>query len=206
VIAALVGNDAVSGRATIVPVNANGTLGTPVDDGAGHTRSSLVNVGNALALVNWATANNCSVDIVDLAVTAHAGATGWGTNGLCMQPTLGYSPGRSDALLVRHDMTDNDLNHVIATRAGSAYTVPGESRLQSPANEARIAGVSDGYWAAYETAGQLEAVHVDFAGAKGTLVPLGPLTMAAAHDVFVKGGEAYAIWVQDGLELAHLCP
>src|SRR4029079_10119236 len=87
-IAAIVGNDSVSGRATIVPVTADRTLGTAVDDGVGHSRSSLVNVGNALALVNWSTANNCSVDTVDLAVTAHAGATGWGTNGLCMQPIL----------------------------------------------------------------------------------------------------------------------
>jgi hypothetical protein len=95
---------------------------------------------------------------------------------------------------------------VIATRSGTTYTIPGESRLQSPANEPRIVGVADGYWVTYETGGQLEAVHVDITGAKGTLVPLGPLATATAHDVVVKDGEAYAIWLQDGLELAHLCP
>jgi hypothetical protein len=119
---------------------------------------------------------------------------------------LGYSPGRTDALLVRHDVTDNDLNHVIATRSGATYTIPGEGRLQSPANEPRIAGVAAGYWVTYETNGQLEAVHVDTTGAKGTLVALGPLAAATAQDVVLKDGEAYAIWVQDGLELAHLCP
>jgi hypothetical protein len=66
--------------------------------------------------------------------------------------------------------------------------------------------VADGYWVTYETGGQLEAVHIDITGAKGTLVPLGPLATATAHDVVVKDGEAYAIWLQDGLELAHLCP
>jgi hypothetical protein len=49
-------------------------------------------------------------------------------------------------------------------------------------------------------------VHVDVTGAKGTLAALGPLSAAAADDVVVKDGAAYAIWVQDGLELAHRCP
>jgi hypothetical protein len=206
VIAAVTGNDMMTNRAQIIPVLADGTLGTPVDDGTAHTHSSLVNVGDALAIVNDAPATKCIVTTIGLGVTAHGTETGWGTSGDCSQPMLGYSPGRLDALLVRHDISDNDLNHVIATRSGTTYTIPGESRLQSPANEPRIVGVADGYWVTYETGGQLEAVHVDITGAKGTLVPLGPLTTATAHDVIVKDGEAYAIWLQDGLELAHLCP
>jgi hypothetical protein len=205
VIAAVTGNDTMTNRAAIVPVNADGMLGTPVDDGAIHTRSSLVNIGDALAIVNAGAATKCGVETIGFAITAHGAQTGWGTAGDCSQPLLGYSPGRLDALLVRHDVSDNDLNHVIATRAGATYTIPGESRLQSPANEPRIAGVADGYWVTYETNGQLAAVHVDVTGAKGTLVPLGPLSAATAQDVVVTNGEAYAIWVQDGLELAHLC-
>jgi hypothetical protein len=165
-----------------------------------------VNVGDALAIVNDAPAAKCTIETVDLAVTGHGSELGWGTAGDCSQPMLGYSPGRTDALLVRHDVSDNDLNHVIAARSGASYTVPGESRLQSPAYEPRIAGVAAGYWVTYETNGQLEAVHVDVTGAKGTRVALGPLTSATAQDVVVEDGEAYAIWVQDGLELAHLCP
>jgi hypothetical protein len=206
VIAAVAGNDAMTNRAQIVPVHADGTLGTPVDDGALRTRSSLVHVGSVLAIVNEIPTSRCAVQTIDLAVTAHGMQTGWGTDGDCSQPILGYSPGRSDALLVRHDVSDGDLNHVIATRAGATYTVPGESRLRNPANEPRIAGVADGYWVTYETGGALEAVFVDVTGAKGTLVPLGPLAVATSHDVVVKDGEAYALWLQDGLELAHLCP
>jgi hypothetical protein len=206
VVAAVAGNDANTNRAVIVPVNADGTLGTPVDDGAVHARSSLVNVGDALAIVNEATSTNCSVQTIDLGITAPGAATLWGAAGDCSQPLLGYSPGRSDALLVRHDVTDGDLNHVIATRAGATYTIPGESRLKNPANEPRITGVADGYWVTYETGGQLEAVHVDVGGVKGTVVPLGPLAVTTSHDVVTLNGEAYAIWVQDGLELAHLCP
>jgi hypothetical protein len=206
VIAAVAGNDAMTNRAAIIPVNADGTLGTPIDDGVVHTHSSLVNIGDALAVVNDAPATKCTVQTIDLAVTAHGAQTGWGTSGDCSQPMLGLSPGRTDALLVRHDISDNDLNHVIATRSGATYTIPGESRLQSPANEPRIAGVAAGYWVTYETSGQLEAVLVDFTGVKGTPVALGPLSAATAQDVVVEDGEAYAIWVQDGLELAHLCP
>jgi hypothetical protein len=119
---------------------------------------------------------------------------------------LGYSPGRSDALLVRHDLVDGDINHVIATRSGMNYTIPGESRLRNPANEGRPVGVADGYWVSYETSGTLEAVHLDLAATKGTPVALGPLGEPTAQGTVVKDGEAYAIWLQDGLELAHLCP
>lgn len=205
-VAAVAGNDAMTSRAEVVPVNADGTLGTPVDAGPVRTAMSLVPIGDVLAIVNQATANNCNIQTLDLAVTAHGAASGWGTNGQCQQPMLGYSPGRADALLVRHDMTDGDLNHVIATRAGATFSTPVESRLRNPANEPRIAGVADGYWVTYETAGQLEAVHVDVTGTTGTPVALGPLSEITAHDVVVAGGEAYAIWLQDGLELAHLCP
>jgi hypothetical protein len=205
-IAAVTGNDTVTNRAEILPVNADGTLGTPIDSGNTNVESSIVNVGNRLAVIDIPPANNCEIKTVDLAVTSRTTTVGWGTAGQCTQGLLGYSPGRSDALLVRHDLTDGDVNHVIATRSGMNYTIPGESRLRNPANEPRPVGVADGYWVSYETGGTLEAVHVDFAGMTGTPVVLGPLASPFAHATVVHENEPYAVWVQDGLELAHLCP
>ena len=86
VIAAVAGNDMTTNRAAIVPVNADGTLGTPVDDGAVHTHSSLVNIGDALAIVNDAPTTKCTVETIGLAITAHGAQTGWGTAGDCSQP------------------------------------------------------------------------------------------------------------------------
>lgn len=205
-IGAVAGNSMLTGQGAIVPVLGDGTLGTPIAIAATYGAASLVNVGDRIAFVGATTANNCAVSTVDLAVTARATATGWGTAAQCSQAILAYSPGRSDALLVRHDAVDGDLNHVIATRNGTGYTIPGEKRLRNPGNEARPIGVADGYWVSYETGGTLEAAHVDFTGVVGTVVPLGPLGATTAHGTLVEGGEPYVVWLQDGLELAHLCP
>jgi len=205
-IAAVTGNDAITVRAEILPVNRDGTLGTPVDSGNVNTLSTIANAGDRLDIVDIPPTNACEIKTADLAVTSRTSTVGWGTVGQCTEGTVAVSPGRSDALLVRHDLTDADLNHVIATRAGLSYTIPGEMRLRNPGDEPRPAGVADGYWVSYETGGMLEAAHVDFAGAVGTPVVLGPLVDATAHDTVVLAGEPYVIWVQDGLELAHLCP
>ena len=205
-IAAVAGNDATTNRAEILPVNRDGTIGTPVDSGNVNTLSTITNVGTRLAIVDIPPTNTCEIKTADLAVASRTTTVSWGTAGQCTEGTVAYSPGRSDALLVRHDLTDADLNHVIATASGQNYTIPGEMRLRNPGNEPRPVGVADGYWVSYETGGTLEAAHVDFAGVVATPVVLGPLADATAHGTVVFGGEAYAIWVQDGLELAHLCP
>ena len=83
--------------------------------------------------------------------------------------------------------------------------MPGESKLGSLANEARGVGVDDGYWVLFETTGMLDAIHVDFAGAKGIPIVLGPVPSATGHDLVLFGGEPYAIWLGDGLELARIC-
>jgi hypothetical protein len=203
---AIVGNSTATTRSEIAGVNGDGSVATSVDSGNINALSTIVNVGNRLAVVDIPPASNCEAKTADLAVTSRTTTVGWGTNGQCSQGTLVYSPGRADALLVRHDAVDNDLNHAIATRSGMNYAIGPEMRLRTPASEPRGVGVADGYWVAYETAGTLEAAHVDFAGTVGTVVPLGPVATATGHDVVIENGEPYAVWLANGLELAHLCP
>jgi len=191
----------------IYGIAADGSLSPPLALASANpiAESSLTNVGDRIAIVNASSVNNCFVRTIDLGIQSASATTGWGTANECTQPQLGYAPGRSDALLIRHDLTDGDLNHVVGTRNGVTYTIPGESRLRNPGNEPRPVGVADGYWVSYETGGTLEAAHVDFAGVVGTVAMLGPLADPTAHGTVVVAGEAYALWVQDGFELARLC-
>ena len=205
-IAAVSGNDMGTNRAELLAVHNDGTVSPPFDNGNVNTLTTIANVGDRLAIVDIPPTNTCEVKTADLAVTSRTLAVNWGTAGQCTEGTLAYSPGRSDALLVRHDLTDGDLNHVIATRSGLNYTIPGENLIKKPSDQPRPVGVADGYWVSYETAGTLEAVHVSFAGIIGTPVALGALADPTAHETVIHGTDAYAIWVQDGLELARLCP
>ena len=206
VIAAVTGNDLITNRAAILPVNADGTLGTEVDSGNVNNRSMIVNAGTRFTIVDNPPVNTCEIKTADLAVTSRTTTVAWGTTGQCTQPVIAYSPGRADALLVRHDLTDNDLNHTIATRSGQNYATAPENRLRNPGSEARPVGVADGYISSYETGGTLEAAHVDFAAVVGTPIPLGPLSEPTAHATVIHGTDVYVIWLQDGLELARLCP
>jgi hypothetical protein len=202
----IAGNDSVTARELAAGVTRAGTIGPTLDSGMFSARTTLVPVGTRIALIDDVVGNNCGVKTMTPALTSNTASVGWGTNGQCTQATAAFSPGRTDALLVRHDLTDIDLNHVVATiNANGTLTVPGESKLGSTANEARGVGVSDGYWVLFETTGMLDAIHVDFAGAKGPPILLGPVPSATGHDLVLFGGEPYAIWLGDGLELARIC-
>jgi hypothetical protein len=202
---AITGNDTAANRAVIAGVDLSPTLSTNVDSGNVNSFSSIRLVGDRLAIVDVPPVDDCELKSADLAVTSRTATVGWGTNGQCTQGALAYAPGRSDALVVRHDSVDGDLNHAIATRSGLTYTMSVEHRLRNPGNGPRPVGVADGYWISYETDGTLEAAHVDFAAVVGTVVPLGPLGALTAHDTVVKDGQAYTLWLADGLEIARLC-
>lgn len=203
----IAGNDSATSREMAAGIDATGALGPMLDIGNFSVRTTLVPFGARIAVVDGAVGNTCDIKTVTPALGSKSTTASWGTAGQCSEPTAVFSPGRTDALLVRHDETDHDLNHVIATLTMTgALAIPGESRLRSPADEPRGVGVSDGYWVAYETAGTLEVVHVDFAGTVGTPLVLGPIPSATGHDLVLFGGEPYAIWLGDGLELARLCP
>ncbi|HEY6036062.1 MAG TPA: hypothetical protein VIV58_17420 [Kofleriaceae bacterium] len=203
---AIGGNDSATAREMVAGVNATGELGPMLDSGNFSARTTLVPFGARIAVIDNVVGNTCDIKTVTPAISAKSTTASWGTAGQCSEPTAVFSPGRADALLVRHDETDNDLNHVIATiTMAGALAIPGESRLRSPADEARGVGVGDGYWVAYETAGTLEVVHVDFAGTVGTPIVLGMIPSPTGHDLVLFGGEPYAIWLGDGLELARIC-
>jgi len=201
------GNDSATVREMVAGVTAAGAIGPTLDAGNFSARTTLVPFGGRIAVVDNVVGNTCDIKTVTPAISAKSTTASWGTAGQCSEPTAVFSPGHTDALLVRHDETDNDLNHVIATLTmAGALTIPGESRLRSPANEPRGVGVGDGYWVAYETSGTLEVVHVDFAGTVGTPIVLGPIPSATGHALVLFGGEPYVIWLGDGLELARICP
>jgi len=202
----IAGNDSATMREQAAGIAYTQAVGPTLDCGNQSNRTTLVPLDGRVAVVDHVTGDDCDIKTMTSAVTSIALSTGWGTTGQCTAPTAVFSPGHTDLLLIRHDTTDNDLNHVIATLGSTGtVTIPGEMRLASPANEARGVGVTDGFWALYETAGALAAVHVDFAGAKGTPITLGMVPSAHRHDLVLFGGEPYAIWLGDGLELARLC-
>ena len=203
---AIGGNDSVAARELAAGVTHAGTLGPGLDCGQFSARTTLVPFGGRIAVIDDVVGNNCDIKTMNPAITTHTTSVTWGTNGQCAQAIAAFSPGRTDALLVRHDLTDLDLNHVIATiNANGTLTVPGESKLGSTADEPRGVGVSDGYWVLFATAGMLEAIHVDFAGAKAAPIVLGSVPSTTGHDLVLFGGEPYAIWLGDGLELARIC-
>ena len=200
------GNDSATSRELAAGVSLAPDIAPTLDCGQFSARSTLVPFGARIAIIDDVVGNACDIKTMNPAVTTKTTSVTWGTAGQCTQATAMYSPGHTDVLLVRHDLTDNDLNHVIATLTnGGTLTIPGESKLGSPANEPRGVGVTDGFWVLYETAGSLDAVHVDFAGAKGKPLVLGPVPSPTGHDLVLFGGEPYAIWLGDGLELARLC-
>ena len=200
------GNDSATSRELAAGVSHAGMIGPTLDSGSFSARTTFVPFGARIAMIDNVVGNSCDIKTVNPAITANTNSTTWGTAGQCTQPIAAFSPGRTDALLVRHDTLDNDLNHVIGTiNPNGTLTVPGEGKIGSLANEARGVGVSDGYWVLFETSGMLDAVHVDFAATKGTPVVLGPVPSATGHDLVLFDGEPYAIWLGDGLELARIC-
>ncbi|MEP6860597.1 MAG: hypothetical protein ABJE66_08260 [Deltaproteobacteria bacterium] len=202
----IAGNDIATAREQAAGVSPAGTIGPPLDSGQFSARTTLVPFDSRIALIDVAVGNNCDVKTMNAAITTNVNSVGWGTNGQCTQATAAFSPGRTEALLVRHDLTDIDLNHVIATiNANGTLTVPGESKLGSLASEARGVGVTDGYSVLFEDSGMLDVIHVGFAGAKEPPIVLGPVPSATGHDLVLFGGEPYAIWLGDGLQLARIC-
>ncbi len=134
-------------------------------------------------------------------------AVTWGNTGMCEEPIAIPSTTNSAILIVRKDTSDGDLNHQVATVSGLTLTLPGEGKLSGVSDEPRGIALGAGYWVGYHTAANmLEVIAVDATGGKGTPHTLGPMAALDAHDLFVIGGEPYAVWFSGGLQIAHLCP
>ena len=121
--------------------------------------------------------------------------------GTCTQLFGAHIPGRLDLLLVNHDVPTGSVVHRIATLAD----VPAATTLRTPAREPRATAVADGYWVTYRTGARLEAVWIDITGTAETPKLLGPVATDTGHDVVTRAGEAYAIWLDSGLQIARLC-
>jgi hypothetical protein len=203
---ALAGLDETMARTVVVGVDATGASSAAVDLGPIDAAVGVIDLGSELATLHVTQGNSCEIKSIDATVMNHTSSVAWGTSGKCAQPAGAHSPGRTDLLLVHRDLATTAVTYAIAQLAGTTFTIPGELSLRMPASEPRAIGVADGYWVSYETAGALEAAHLDLTGAPGRVVPLGPIASPNAHGVTLVSGEPYAAWVGDGLELVHLCP
>ena len=167
----------------------------------------LVALGSPVAVLSSSTTAACAIQLINVGTGTLGSGASWGTAGQCTEPFAAHLPTRMDALLLRHDTIDNDINHTIAGLGGGGIQITGENRLGTPAEEGRAVAVSDGYWTTYYAAGMLIAEKVDPAGVIGTAHLLAPLATPQGHDLVVRGDDAYAVWsTGGGLWLARLCP
>lgn len=196
-------NDA--GTTTVFGLRPDGTAG--LQTAGTYERQAVVALDDQVLVVGSSSTQNCRAEIVDLDTATVGAAVPFGTGGQCTEAIAAHGVGRGDLLAIRHDTIDVDANHQIGTFVGTTLSLPGESRLATPANEPRAVAVTDGYWTTVEATGMLIVVRVDLAGVIGTPFALGPVAAIDAHDVVVRGDVAYAMWLTtDGAQVARLCP
>jgi hypothetical protein len=201
------GNDALSPREAALGLSHDLGIVASLDSGMYSSRTTLVPFGSRIAVIDSTTDTSCDVKTMNAALTSITASVPWGTAGQCTEANGAFIAGRKDALLVRHDTVDADLNHVIgAINANGTLMVPGEKKLSGVADEPRAIGLSDGYLVLYASDGMLDVVTVDVAANVGIPIALGPVPSASAHALVVHAGEPYAIWLGEGLELARICP
>jgi hypothetical protein len=199
---ALAGNDSATGKASVIGIDANGVVGSPVPIGALAARLVTTRIKDALAVVEVQSTNTCVVVPIDTGVTRTGAGIAFGARNRCTEAVAGYSDARGEALLLHHD----DNGSVIGTLLHADRSLAASAAVSTGATEPRAAATTDGTWVTYATSGMVEAQHLDPTGASTKTVTLGPISDATAHGVVVTNDTAYAVWIGGGdLAVARLC-
>jgi hypothetical protein len=199
---ALAGNDSLAGKASMIGIASDGTVGAPVATGSIGARLVATRIKDGLAAVEVQGSNSCSAIPVDTAVTRSGTAIAFGASSKCTQAAAMFVNDATGTLLLHHD----DGGAVIAIVMNPDRTLGGKMTVASSGTEPRAAATSAGTWVSYATSGMLEVALVDGTGAPGKKVQLGAIGDATSQTVVTAGDTAYALWLDGDLEIARLCP
>jgi hypothetical protein len=198
----LAGNDSSTGMASIIGIDASGTMTAPVTVGTIAARLVATRIKDALAIAEVLGANTCELVPIDAAVTRSGAPIMFGAKTKCTQAVAAYADTRGETLLLHHDDGGSVIGNVLHTdRSLSAAAT-----VTAGATEPRAAATSTGTWVTYAKGGMVEAAFLDATGASKKTVTLGPVSDATAQNVVVTNDTAYAVWIGGGaLSLARLC-
>lgn len=199
---AVAGNDSTSGKASVIGIDANGTVSAPVVVGSIAPRLVTTRIKDALAVVEVQSTNTCAVVPVDPAVTHIGNAITFGARSRCTQAVAAYAGARGETLLLHHD----DSGSAMSTLLHTDRSLAASAAVSPEATEPRAAATSTGTWVTYARSGMVEAQLLDATGASMKTVTLGAISDATAHGVVVTNDTAYALWIGGGdLAIARLC-
>jgi hypothetical protein len=199
---ALAGEDSATGKASVLGVGDDGGLTGPVALGVVTARVITVRIAGGLAAALVLPSNTCELVPIDAAITRAGAATMFGVKQRCTQAAATYVDDATGSMLHYHD----DGGAVMTVVLAPDLTLHGGGAIEMPGGEPRGAATSAGTWVTLATAGMLEAVLIDGTGKPGTRVKLGAIGDATSQTVVTAADTAYALWLDDDLEIARLCP
>lgn len=189
---------------SVYGIDAGNQLAGGVGEGFQDSYLGLATLNGRIIAVSVST-DSATCEIISIATDFQSSGllVTFGGSG-CRQPVMAQAPGRTDFLLLDYDIDMDTTLQRIATDSGGVISMGPDSNFGG-GSEPRVVATSTGYWVAVHFSGQIRAKHLNLAGVSDFEIGIATVPDDTSHDVVIHDGEAYAVWLADGLFIEHLC-